>query len=1051
MSPLNDQRARVVRYWRACEFFSPQSVPKPSPRDALTPVFDVSPGRPLPWQRGHELRARTIRPGFTWRHTLYGGIFKQDRVRAFLEHTFGADPEGFDASSADSSALFSLTILDEGRALFGSEVFSSCAWATERTLHRGPAQHDWLDGFEEACGAASAELESAIHAYKDDARAAELLKRGHRVSRPLDYGDLAALLDLASERIGAEKVLSPEGLMVKSVQVSKKREFLVDDGADFLNSFIIGDLRRVSEVIRGGRYGAALDAYMRTAEPERIDVRKRPQVVFDGVAPDLVPLGRWPQAKEVPLALSQQFAVNSVMAGLARGSGMFAVNGPPGTGKTTMLRDLIAAIVVERAHRLSRLADPRQAFTGTHQWMTGDYTRVVRAWRENLTGFEIVVASANNGAVQNVTLEIPGRDAFLPPWRDGTDYFADIGGRVLGQPAWGLGAARLGRKSYRQGFIDKAWFSLPATPPATEPTPEQRGLMDVLKHWEREALKNDTDGWAEAVARFTRAYGRARELQDERAGILLDQRAISRLSREIDEASRELPGFEKDLAFDRRRLAAAEADFMAARREIDQWLRKRQRHQTFQPSLITAIFTLGKATRVWHEEDRILAQGMDAAEEKAGQVGEVAMAIQRQIAGVSARLDAVHARLARLRDDVAERRRRLAPLLSALGGFVPDDDWWADDSVREYSAPWIDPQWNAARTDLFAEALRLHQAFLRAQAGTMRRNLQGAMDVLAGAVPKHVKEDAIRAAWQSFFFVVPVVSTTFSSIDRMFPQLTQEALGWLFIDEAGQATPQAAAGAIWRSRRVVVVGDPLQLEPVVPLPFTALEALRRAFQVPESRWVPGLTSVQQLADHTNVYGTYVPTDGEPSWVGAPLRVHRRCDQPMFGISNKIAYDGLMVYGKRPGEPLEWPTSAWIDVSGADAEGHWIPQEGKALAWVLNGLVNVYGVDPGQIMVIAPFREVVRGAARHAAPHRKVRVGTVHTAQGKEADVVILILGGDPGRPGAKNWAARRPNLLNVAVSRARRRLYVIGDRAEWSRRRHFDVLAANLETRPYSQ
>lgn len=99
------------------------------------------------------------------------------------------------------------------------------------------------------------------------------------------------------------------------------------------------------------------------------------------------------------------------MHSLGNGAGVAAVNGPSGTGKTTLLRDLIANVVVERAKRLATLRSARDAFADSSGWQAGNYRRTVWQWTEPFHGHEIVIASSNNGAVENVTEEIPGIDA----------------------------------------------------------------------------------------------------------------------------------------------------------------------------------------------------------------------------------------------------------------------------------------------------------------------------------------------------------------------------------------------------------------------------------------------------------------------------------------------------------------------------------------------------------------------------------------------------------------------------------------------------------------
>ena len=61
-------------------------------------------------------------------------------------------------------------------------------------------------------------------------------------------------------------------------------------------------------------------------------------------------------------------------------------------------------------------------------------------------------------------------------------------------------------------------------------------------------------------------------------------------------------------------------------------------------------------------------------------------------------------------------------------------------------------------------------------------------------------------------------------------------------------------------------------------------------------------------------------------------------------------------------------------------------------------------------MLSPFRQVAAEAAgvyrqvfgeSCTAAERRKWIGTVHTMQGKEADVVILVLGGNPSQPGAR--------------------------------------------------
>lgn len=85
----------------------------------------------------------------------------------------------------------------------------------------------------------------------------------------------------------------------------------------------------------------------------------------------------------------------------------------------------------------------------------------------------------------------------------------------------------------------------------------------------------------------------------------------------------------------------------------------------------------------------------------------------------------------------------------------------------------------------------------------------------------------------------------------------------------------------------------MQLTPVVTVPSKAQHDLAKQFALSET-WIPSYASVQHLADRVGRYGTTIRLGERSLWVSSPLRVHRRCDSPMFEISNQIAYEGMMV-------------------------------------------------------------------------------------------------------------------------------------------------------------
>ena len=117
-------------------------------------------------------------------------------------------------------------------------------------------------------------------------------------------------------------------------------------------------------------------------------------------------------------------------------------------------------------------------------------------------------------------------------------------------------------------------------------------------------------------------------------------------------------------------------------------------------------------------------------------------------------------------------------------------------------------------------------------------------------------------------------------LENKYKDFEENELGIVIIDEAGQATPFSAMGLLYRSNRCIIVGDPLQVEPVMTVTSTLIRAIANKYELNKLEkefniagkifnYTSPSLSIQTLADYANLYYGKI---GETE-VGCPLVVH----------------------------------------------------------------------------------------------------------------------------------------------------------------------------------
>jgi superfamily I DNA and/or RNA helicase len=275
--------------------------------------------------------------------------------------------------------------------------------------------------------------------------------------------------------------------------------------------------------------------------------------------------------------------------------------------------------------------------------------------------------------------------------------------------------------------------------------------------------------------------------------------------------------------------------------------------------------------------------------------------------------------------------------------------------------------------------------------------------------------------------------------------IDEEVLGdrefdWVVVDEACQSTESACWIPLQRGQRILLAGDHLQLPPTVVSTEAAEQGYSRSM-------------MQRLVEH---YGSAITRQ---------LDVQYRMNEAIMRFSSGQFYNDSLVADESVrthrlsdlsgvvSSPLTDEPMMFIDTAGADYDEELEPDgasrrnpaEGRLVFEKVRQMIEA-GVSGDDIAVIAPYAAQIRWLRQHAADFaaklepveidnsnvdafeiNSLEIDTVDGFQGREKEAVVISLVRS-NREGEIGFLADT-RRMNVALTRARRKLIVVGDSA----------------------
>jgi len=281
------------------------------------------------------------------------------------------------------------------------------------------------------------------------------------------------------------------------------------------------------------------------------------------------------------------------------------------------------------------------------------------------------------------------------------------------------------------------------------------------------------------------------------------------------------------------------------------------------------------------------------------------------------------------------------------------------------------------------------------------------------------EEDDLWKNPQNVLREYPVIlSTTFSSRNSLRENVIYD---YLIMDEASQVDVATGALALSCARNVVIVGDTKQLPNVVTEDDKKqAKAIFESFHIHEGYQFTKSFLQSILEVMPNVTQTL-------------LREHYRCHPKIINFCNQKFYrNELIIMTEDKGEE---------DVLGVikTAPGNHSRERysQRQIDVIKNEIIPKYDIKVEETGIITPYKNQVEALEKE---FKDIDAATVHKFQGKEKDTIIISTVDDEISDFADD-----PYLINVAVSRAKKRLLLVVTGNEQTQERNITDLISYIE------